>query len=150
MDKQSYTNSYDHYDEMMDAHKPTGRLFGFIPFRFELPKTLMAVCMAAPMLLLFVVFTISLVWLGVIFLVYVIFSIEYNRVYDYRTDVFMSSHTSQLIFEEEIRKGVLQLPDAPDYIDQTDVDSIFDEALYENKKPTFFAYTRSLFVNREK
>jgi hypothetical protein len=131
---------------MMDAHKLTGRLFGLISFDFSYTKFTMAVYMATPMLLLFSLFSISMVWLGVIFLVYVIFSIEYNRVYDYRTDVFISCYAYQLTFEDEIRDGIPQLPDAPDYIDQTDVDLIFDDALYDHKKPTFFRYARKLLV----
>ncbi|HKL90483.1 MAG TPA: hypothetical protein VJ880_04825 [Allomuricauda sp.] len=150
MQKQSYTNSYDHYDEMMNAHKPTSRLFGFIPFRFNLLKTYMVVCMAAPMVVLFLVFSIGMVWVGVIFVIFVIFSIEYNRVYDYRDDVSLTCIQTQMCWESEIKNGVPQLPDAPDFIDQTDVDSIFDEALSENKKPPFFAYARSLFANSER
>ncbi len=147
MEKRSYTNSYDHYDEMMDAHKLTSRLFGFIPFRFQLPKTYMAVCMAAAMLLLFLVFSISMVWVGVIFVVYVIFSIEYNRVYDYRDDVSLVCTWTQMYWESDIKNGVRQLPDAPDYIDQTDIDIIFDDALCDHKKPSFFRYAQNLLVS---
>jgi hypothetical protein len=146
MEKRSYTNSYDHYGQMMDAHKSTGRLFGLISFDFSYTKFTMAVYMATPVFLLLLL-SISLVWVGVIFVLYVIFSIEYNRVFDYREEVVTACTGTQLWFEAEIRDGLPQLPDAPDYIDQIDVDNIFDEALSVHKKPTFFRYARNLLVS---
>lgn len=147
MEKRSYTNSYDQYGQMMDAHKSTGRLFGLISFDFSYTKFTMAVYMATPVLVLFLLFSMSIVWQGVIFVVYAIFSIEYNRVMDYREEVWSACTRTQMHWESDIRDGLPQLPDAPDYIDQTDVDIILDEALSVHKKPTFSGYARNFLVS---
>lgn len=141
MEKRSYSYTYVHYFDMTDAYKPTSTLFGFISWNFLLPKSVMAFLMAIPIFLFLLVFSGSLIGLCIIFMIYIIFSIEYNRVYDYRYVIQLKCITLQIIAEEDLKECFIYEGDS-DYIDQNDIDSIFEDALQEHSKPTFFKYVR--------
>jgi hypothetical protein len=132
MDKRKYTNTYDHYDDFMDAHKITGKLFGVIPFWFRVGKIDMAILTAILVLVAQSPFDLNWIGLSIIFLVFVLFSSEYNRVYDLREKVFIECVTCQRTCEDEIERGVPQLEGDPDFIDYEDICACFDEAIFEH------------------
>jgi len=142
MKKERYDKTYVHYDEMMDAHNMTGRLFSFIPFYFNVEKYTMAVFMSIPLFIIQLVFSLDLVWSSVIFALFILFNMEYNRVYALRDKVAFACIWNQLVFEDEIRREVTQLPDAPNYIDHTDINIIFEDAIYNHKKTSYHIFNR--------
>ena len=133
MEDKSYTNTYDHYDEMINAHKMTRNLFGVIPFRFKTEKYLMAVLMAVIVYVIQLIFSLSLLGLAILFLLFIIFSLEYNRIYDMRDEIVGTCIKGQVLTELEIESGCKQLPDAPNYVDHIDVTIIFEDAIFSYK-----------------
>ena len=115
---------------MLDNHKLTGRLFKIIPFDFRFSKEITTIIMAIPLVPIALLF--SPVTFGIFFLSILILNIEYNRVDSIRQKIMVDCIWSQLVFEDEISSGMKQLPDANPYIDQTDIDCIFGDAIYDH------------------
>lgn len=142
MEQKNYTGKNNHYDKMMDAHKMTGRLFGFIPFRFSYVKNSMIIIMISPIFLISFLFSLN-IWASVIImLLFILINSEYNRVYDLRDEIVTECIYNQVYFEADIENGVPQLEDAPNYIDQFDIEAIFDEAIANHKKTSFHIFER--------
>ena len=137
MNKKSYDNTYDHYDRMLDSHKMTGRLFSFIPFYFNVDKYVMMIYMAIALFLIPLIFSFPLVITGAIFILFILFNTEYNRVYNLREKVMLDCIWTQLDFEEENKRKVTYLPEVPVHIEYTDINNIFDNAIYNYKKTSY-------------
>ena len=142
MERKKYNKTYIHYDNMMDAHKMTGRLFGVIPFYFNVEKYTMLLFMAIVIVLIQFIFSFGIVGLSIIIALLVLFNTEYNRVYDIREKIVLDCIWIQMIFEDEIDRGISQLPDAPDYIDDIDINVIFEEAIYNHEKTSHHIFNR--------
>ena len=142
MEREKYNKTYIHYDNMMDAHKMTGRLFGVIPFYFNVEKYTMLLFMAIVIVLIQFIFSFGIVGLSIIIASLVLFNTEYNRVYDLREKIVLDCITNQMVFETEIESGIIQLPEAPDYIDDVDINIIFEEAIYNHKKTSHHIFSK--------
>lgn len=149
MDKKKYNNTYNHYDDFMDAHKLTGKLFGVIPFRFRVGKSVMAIFMAISIFIIQYIFPLNWIGLSIAFVLFLLFSLEYNRVLDLRDEIFMSCVQSQMAFESELEEGVPQLDDAPDYIDHTDITIIYEDAFDIHKNTSRHIFQKLFGVFRK-
>jgi hypothetical protein len=147
MEEKKYNNTYNHYDDFMDAHKLTGKLFGVIPFWFRAGKSVMAIFMATSLLIIQYIFSFNWIGLSIAFVLFLLFSLEYNRVLDLRDEIFTSCVQAQLTFERELERDVPQLEDAPDYIDYTDITIIFEDAfdLHKNTSRHIFQKMFGIF-----
>ena len=127
----------------------TGKLFGVIPFRFHMGKSTMVIIMAISMLIIQFVFSLNWIGLSIVFVLFLIFNSEYNRVHDLRDKIMLSCIHNQLVFEAEIESGVPQLEDAPDYIDETDITCIFDDAIYDHKDTSRHIFQKMFGIFRK-
>ena len=88
----------EYYKSKMDSHKKTGFLFGVIPFNFDIEKTIATAIFA----IVFLLVAFSTGFILTSFLVFVLISKEYQRVYDVRDKILEECLVSEELFKIEM------------------------------------------------
>lgn len=134
-----------YYIEKMDSHKKTGYLFGKIPFKFNLVKE-EAVFLFA-LVFFFLGVTSELVITS--FLLFLLFSTEYSRVFDYRERILEESLISEEMFKIEMGENGIDpnFPHDPLYVTEEDRLGFFRDSLYLNKSFNLFRKLSLLVVS---
>ncbi len=133
-----------YYLKKIDSHKKTSYLFGKIPFYCRLVKIEMIVIFA----IFFIVLGIATKTLITSFILFLLFSTEYSRIFDYREKILEEC----LINEEMHRIEMLEngvdpnFPDDPLYITQDDRAQFFSDALSLNRSYHIFQKLTILLV----
>jgi len=132
-----------YYTEKMDSHKKTSYLFDRIPFNFRIVKE--------EIVFLFALFFIgiglatqSILTSSILFL---IFSTEYSRVYDYRMRLLEECVMNEEMFKIEMGENGFDpnFPHDPLYVTKDDRAQFFSDALSLNRSYHIFNKL-SLFV----
>lgn len=129
--------------EKMDSHKKTSYLFGRIPFNFRIMKEEI-VFLFALFFILVGLATQSILTSSILFL---IFSTEYSRVYDYRMRLLEECVMNEEMFKIEMGENGIDpnFPHDPLYVTKDDRAQFFSDALSLNRSYHIFNKL-SLFV----
>jgi hypothetical protein len=120
-----------YYIEIMDNHRKTGSLFGKIPFSFKLEKEEAIFIFALTLLLA----GFETGFVTTAFLIFLLVSTEYARVFDYRVKILEESLINEEMFKIEMGENGID-PNFPhDSLSVTSDDRLgfFREALYLNR-----------------
>jgi len=133
-----------YYLDKMDSHKKTSYLFEKLPFYCRLVKSEMIILFA----IFFIVLGIATKTIITSFILFMFFSTEYSRIFNYREKILEEC----LINEEMHRIEMLEngvdpnFPDDPLYITQDDRAQFFSDALSLNRSYHIFRKLTILLV----
>ena len=132
-----------YYMEKMDSHKKTSYFFGRIPFNFRILKEEIVF-----------LFALSFIGIGLVtqsiltsFILFLLFSTEYSRVYDYRIRLLEECVMNEEMFKIEMGENGIDpnFPHDPLYVTKDDRSQFFSDALSLNRSYHIFSKL-SLFV----
>lgn len=132
-----------YYMEKMDSHKKTSYLFGRIPFNFRVVKEEVVFLFA----ILFIVVGVTTQSIITCSLLFLIFSTEYSRIYDYRMRLLEECVMNEEMFKIEMGENGIDpnFPHDPLYVTKDDRAQFFSDALSLNRSYHVFSKL-SLFV----